>query len=92
MGNGLVSNKNRPLKDFKGQKLCESCWNGNHYITDTVTKKKIANCFGEPCECHCVRMMQEKHGRPKRDKSLQSVIDTGDDVISIGTPSHRDDA
>ena len=33
---GLVERFNRPLRDFKGQKLCESCWNGFHYTTKTL--------------------------------------------------------
>ena len=82
----------KDLRDFKGQRLCKSCWDGNHYITDTVIHKKISNCAGGSCQCHCRQILTEKISKPKRDKSLQSVIDTGDDVIQIGTPSHRDDA
>lgn len=95
MGNvdGLVARFDRPLRDFKGQKLCESCWNGCHYITDGVTKAKIANCFGPPCECHCIALLNEKRGRPKKDRSKQVNISelVGNDVITVGTEAHRDE-
>lgn len=79
------------VRDFKGQKLCRPCWDGCHYISDTVSRKKISNCEGGECQCHCRKMLEEKVRRPKRDKSLQTVIDTGNDVITVGTEAHRDE-
>ena len=84
-------------KDYKGQHLCENCWNGVHYTRDD-RGRKLSNCTitdkatGKKCECHCREVLRTHHASPKVDRSGQTLIDTGDDVIVIGNPEsqHRD--
>jgi hypothetical protein len=33
-------------KDFRGVELCDACWNGYHYVTDHISRKKTSNCLG----------------------------------------------
>ena len=84
MSNNVVS---KPDKDFKGQHLCTPCFNGRHYGKDYLGRR-VLNCElqhteGGPCECHCVAVANEIHPKKRSDKSAQTLIDTGDDVIVI---------
>ena len=67
--------------DYRGLKLCDSCWNGNHYITDEVLHKKVANCIGGECQCPC-RELLKPVARVKKSKADQTSIPM-DDALEI---------
>jgi hypothetical protein len=51
------------LRDYKGMKLCDNCWNGKHYaFKDKNDRGKLINkycaCNGCGCECPCAELMQ----------------------------------
>lgn len=77
----------------RGYFLCEPYWNQTHINPaftdrDGVKHPKVFNCQENGCECGC------RHGKARAVRFTgegQTVIDTGDDVIQIGTPKHRDE-
>jgi len=90
----------RPLKDFKGYRLCDPCWNGKHWHKEIITtesgmakktNKNISDCLGEPCECPCRELMNEHHGRVKLDRSLQLDIDMTNPLQIGSIKSHKDE-
>ena len=99
-----MSDFSRPLEDFKQQKLCDPCWNGKHWHREIVTNQKgvakqgtniIWDCLGLPCQCHCRELYKQQTARRKKiipDYSQQTVIDTGNDVLTFGNKNtHKDE-
>lgn len=64
----------RPLRDYKGARLCEPCWNGEHFLYSRRGVHRGSNCLGEPCECQCREVLAEKHLRIEPDASRQLGI------------------
>ena len=74
------------VRDFKGQRLCEPCWNNVHFIHDQTIKAKISNCNrvlenGEPCECECANLApnmkelnQKAKARAKAEREAQQSL------------------
>lgn len=64
-------------RDFKGQLLCEKCWNGAHYehktnkITGRKTSVKISLCLQGGCECHCRELLAEKEKEREKMKEQE---------------------
>lgn len=90
----------RPLKDYKGYKLCDPCWNGKHWHNEIITtpsgmakrtNHRIADCLGEPCECPCKQLMNERRPRVKPDHSLQMGIDMTNPIQIGQTKTHKDE-
>lgn len=77
------------MKDYRGLILCRNCWDGSH--DQKSGTGVIRRCTGN-CECPCSDLAVERLRKKPVDKSLQTVIDTGDDVIVFGNPQekHRD--
>lgn len=71
--------------DFRGNKLCEHCWNGVHFIHDhlggLVNNCKGVDKDGVRCECECSAMQSDwsEHNRSikrvaKELKATQTTI------------------
>lgn len=67
--------------DFKGQHLCDPCWNGQHYHRKAGANGKakggiIIDCLAGECECPC-RMLLAEQGRkiseqPKKPQPINT--------------------
>lgn len=56
------------VQEYHGTKLCERCWNGQHFV-QSETNKQSMNCAGDPCECPCRELFtQEKIAERKAKK------------------------
>jgi hypothetical protein len=83
--------KRRLEKDETGRQRCEPCWNGRHFHFSEKPRHLIIDCRGNGCECLCIDHLNNPPKRARKDKSLQTAIDTGDDVIQFGPAiEHRD--
>lgn len=45
--------------DFRGLHLCDSCWNGNHFVKGE-TGGLINNCGFGNCQCPCSTMQRNR--------------------------------
>lgn len=52
-------------RDYKGQRLCDPCWNGQHYHRKVGRSGKarggiIIDCLAGECECPCRALLAEQ--------------------------------
>jgi hypothetical protein len=47
-------------KDYRGLKLCEACWNGNHFVRKISPPEVICACLRMGCQCPCSIMELDK--------------------------------
>jgi hypothetical protein len=83
-------------KDYRGVKLCDSCWNGNHYLYDrplalpddpkpknpSKGAVKKSNCIGGECECPCKALLEPTPRVKKNSGEAQTAIPM-DDALEI---------
>lgn len=76
---------------YTGLKLCDPCWNGQHFHRSKELNQVITDCLGGRCECPCKQLNEEltlkrKRIRPDHSKQANLFLD-----LLVETITHRDD-
>lgn len=82
--------------DYRGLRLCDSCWNGTHFHravgrTGKLQSKVVVDCTGGDCECPCRELLAERKAkivqvsqrREVEPKSADSQLDLFADTPAL---------
>ena len=83
-------------RDYKGHRLCDNCWNGNHFHRKTnangdPTGPIILDCLYGDCECLCRNLLAER--RRPRTRSVEARKDPAaiEKKRAVSSLGERDD-
>lgn len=70
-------------KDFRGIKLCDPCWNGNHWTKAVKGREAVNHCLHGGCECPCPTLpadaswigKRQRETAKKNREAQQSLLD-----------------
>ena len=69
-----MSAKGLPPTDYRGMRLCQPCWDGEHY-SKLKGQAKLCRCEGVSCECPCAELMKPVRRKKKDTTEQRNIVD-----------------